>query len=100
VESVVKKRREIPRIALDSSLWSIWLAMRNDTRFRLLTHEEFAKLPTEEKFAYLARAIESPSGENQQPSQTRSKPKSARTAPKPKSARPLVQPGAATSGSE
>lgn len=58
-----------------------WVAMRNDATFRLLTHEEFARLPTEEKFAYLARAVESPPR----------KPRSARTTPKLKNARPPVQ---------
>jgi hypothetical protein len=30
----------------------------NPAPFRLLTHEEFSKLSTEEKYAYLAKAVE------------------------------------------
>lgn len=53
--------------------------MKTDAPF--LTHEEFAKLPTEEKFAYLARALPSTAGEAE-PSQPRRKARSARKAPK------------------
>ena len=51
-------------------------------RFRLLTHEEFAQLPTEEKFAYLARAVVStPCGNPPRLAGPR-KPRSTRPIPK------------------
>ena len=55
--------------------------MKNDIRFRLLSHEEFAKLPTEEKFAYLARAVVP--CDNQPLSASPHKPRATRTIPKP-----------------
>jgi len=73
--------------------------MKTDVSFYLLTHEEFAKLPTEEKFAYLARATVSTTAESQ-PSKARRKPARARAAPKARRLELLAQRGAATSGSE
>ncbi len=73
--------------------------MKTHVSFYLLTHEEFAKLPTEEKFAYLARATVSTTAERQ-PSQARRKPRRTRTAPKARRVKLLGEREAATSGSE
>jgi len=67
--------------------------------FRLLTHEEFAQLPTEEKFAYLARAVDVAPGAGQPP-QPRRKPRANRTAPGAARAGLSASRSAATSGSE
>ena len=67
--------------------------MKTAARFRLLTHEEFAKLPTEEKFAYLARAtVSTPSPS--QPSRARRKPQ---TTPRTRRVGLLAQDEAASS---
>jgi hypothetical protein len=73
--------------------------MKTNVPFYLLTHEEFSKLPTQEKFAYLARATVSTAAESQ-PSKARRKPARAQAAPKAKRMELLAQRGAATSGSE
>jgi hypothetical protein len=62
--------------------------MKNDARFRLLTQEEFAKLPTAEKFAYLERATVTTPCDNQPLLATNPlKARSARTVPKPERVR-------------
>jgi len=71
--------------------------MKTDAPF--LTHEEFAKLPTEEKFAYLARALAS-TPDDRQPPQPRRKATAARSAPKARRVELSAQREAATSGSE
>lgn len=91
----MKKRRAITLIAPYSLLWSYSPAMKN-IRFRLLTHEEFAQLPTEEKFAYLARAVVSTPSENQPLLASPRKPSSSRTVPKPERVR--TKRGAAAAG--
>jgi hypothetical protein len=96
---VVKKRREISLMAPDSPCGLFSTAMKTDAAFRLLTHEEFTKLPTEEKFAYLARATVSTPSESP-PSQARRKPRPTRSAPKARRVGPLAERGVAGSGSE
>lgn len=97
---VVDKRREISLMAPDSACGLFSAAMKTNVQFRLLTHEEFTKLPTEEKFAYLARATVGTPGESL-PSQARRKPgRPARPAPKARRVGLLAQRGAAPSGSE